>query len=76
MITPFLAYRLFLDPLPLESYWMFLLVPLVAGISVTYKTIKLDNLAELPKQATFLFLQIIVFMVLAAACLWLITEIA
>jgi len=71
-----LAYRPFLDPLPLESWWMVLLVPLVLGISVTYKTIKIDDLSQLPRQATFLFLQIIVFMVLAAAGLWLVTEIA
>jgi hypothetical protein len=68
------GYRPFLDPLPLDTYWLLLLPPLVLAIAVIYKTIKLDDLAQLPRQALFLAGQIVAFMALAAAALWLITE--
>ena len=69
-----LAWRPFFEPLPLDTYWMLLLPPLVLAISVVYKAIKLDDLSQLPRQALFLTGQIIAFMILAAAALWLVTE--
>lgn len=71
-----LAYRPFLDPLPLDTYWLMLLPPLVLAAAVVIKTIRLQDLSQLPKQATMLALQILIFMGLAAAGLWLITELA
>lgn len=70
-----LAYRPFLDPLLTESYWI-LLPPLIVVIAVVYKTIRLADLDQLPRQATTLALQIGVFMVLAAAAIWLIVLLA
>jgi hypothetical protein len=70
-----LAYRPFLDPLPLDTYWLLLLPPLALAIAVVIKTIRLPNLKQLPRQATLLALQIIIFMGLTAAGLWLLTEI-
>lgn len=69
-----LAWRPFFEPLPLDTYWLLLLPPLVLAIAVVYKTIKLDDLSHLPRQALFLTGQIIAFMILAAAALWLVTE--
>ncbi|MEX2216326.1 MAG: hypothetical protein WD768_19600 [Phycisphaeraceae bacterium] len=66
-----LAYRPFIDPLKLDDYWLILLVPLVFAISLTYKTIKTDDLSKLPGQALYLTAQIVVFMILAASALWL-----
>jgi hypothetical protein len=74
LVLPLLAYKPFLQPLPLDTYWLVLLMPLVLAIAIVYKTIKLDDLAQMPKQAIFLAGQIIAFMILAAAALWLITE--
>ena len=51
-----------------------LMLPLVIAISVAYKAIKLEDLADLPREATFLAVQIIAFMAMAAASLWLLTE--
>lgn len=65
------GYRPFLDPVPIDDFWLILLVPLVIAVAVVYKAIKLDDLSELPRQATHLAGQIMVFMVLAAAALWL-----
>ncbi len=69
-----LGFQVFHEPLRLDDYWILLLLPMVAAISVVYKAIKLEDLSRLPSQATSLALQIVMFMVLAAAMLWLITE--
>ncbi len=70
-----LGYRPLLEPLPVGPYWLWLLPPLAVVVAVVYKAIKLEDLAALPRQAAFLALQIIVFMVLAAAALWVIVEV-
>lgn len=69
-----LAFRPFLEPLPIDDYWLWFLLPLVVAIAVVYKAIKLDDLRRLPAQAAFLAAQIVAFMILAAAALWLLTE--
>lgn len=71
-----LAYRPFLDPLPLDTYWLLLMPPMAIAIALVYKAIKLDNLDDLPKQASYLAFQIVAFMAMAAVALWLVTEIA
>ncbi len=63
-------------PLYLDEYWLWFLLPLVVAVSVVYKTIKLPDLSKLPKQAAILSMQIMVFMALVAAALWLISELA
>ncbi|MEM1447104.1 MAG: hypothetical protein AAGF84_13680 [Planctomycetota bacterium] len=74
-MSAILAYRPFLDPLPIgnSAAWVWLLVPLVVLVSVAYKTIKLHDLQELPKKSAILALQIFIFMGLAAGVLWAIT---
>lgn len=68
------GYRPFLDPLPLDTYWLLLLPPLAIAVAVVYKTVRVDDLRQLPRQATLFAAQIIVFMVLAAMGVWLVTE--
>jgi hypothetical protein len=68
------GYRPFLDPLAVDDEWLLLLIPLVVVISVVYKTIKLEDLSRLPRQAALLSAQIIAFMAAAAAVLWGLTE--
>lgn len=69
-----LAFRPFLDPVPVDQYWMLLLLPMVIAIAVVYKTIKTDRLEKIPREATVLAAQIVAFMVMAAAALWMLTE--
>jgi len=69
-----LAYRPFLEPLPIDDYWVWLVIPLVLAICIVYKTIKDDDLRKLPRQAASLTAQVLIFMVLAATALWLVTE--
>lgn len=68
----FVLLSLFLEPLPLDRYWLAFLMPLVAAISVVYKTIKLEDITRVPKSACVLALQIVLFMASAAAFLWVI----
>lgn len=69
-----MAFQLFLEPLPLSGYWLYMMVPLVVVIAVVYKTIKINDLSKLPQQAASLTLQILFYMVLGQATLWLLTE--
>ena len=66
-----LAWRPFLDPAPIDRYWLWLLPPLIIVIALVYRTIKSDSLSRLPRAAGYLAFQISVFMVLAAAALYL-----
>jgi uncharacterized membrane protein YhaH (DUF805 family) len=72
--TSSLAFRPFHDPVPIDGYWMLMLIPMVIAISVVYKTIKTDRLHKIPREASILAAQIVAFMILAAAALWILTE--
>lgn len=69
--TNLLAYRPFLDPAPVDRYWLWFLPPLILVIALVYRTIKSQSLARLPRESAYLAFQISVFMVLAGAALWL-----
>ena len=75
LMPSIIAYRPFLDPINVDRYWLVLLAPLVLVISIVYKTIKLQDLSVLPRHAAVLAAQIMAFMVLAAAALWLMSEV-
>jgi hypothetical protein len=38
-----LAYRPFLEPLAVDRYWLWLLIPMVMAIAVVYKAVKIPN---------------------------------
>jgi len=72
MIAGALAFTPFLDPLPIwspEWLWALLLIPLCAGVAVVYKAVKCENVSRIPREATILFIFIILGMVSAAAAL-------
>lgn len=73
---PTAAWRPLLDPLPVDIYWMWLMIPLVVGIAIVYKALKVDDLAALPSQALVLATQLVLLMAAAAAMLWLVSEIS
>ena len=70
-----LGYRPFLEPLPIEPLWVLLVIPLVLGVAVVYKTLKLDDLTPLPREAAVLAGQVLLFMVglavLISGVMWL-----
>ncbi len=71
-----LAWRPFLDPMPIDAYWLWMLAPMVVAVAVVYKAIKIDDLSQLPRQAASLAVQFVILMALAAAALWLLSELA
>lgn len=73
-MTAILGYVPFLDPLPIDPYWLVLMIPLVVIVSVVYKTLRLEDLSKLPKAAGMMSLQIVAFMIVAAAAVWLLVE--
>jgi len=72
--APLLAWRPLLDPLPVEGFWLWLMLPMALAVATVYKAIKIEDLSRLPVQAVWLAVQFVVVMMLAAAVLWLITE--
>lgn len=72
-MTPLLAYRPFLEPLPIDAAWLWLCVPLVLGVAIVYKTIKLPTLEKLPQESALLATQVLLFMALGAGFLSLMT---
>lgn len=72
-----LAYRPFLDPLPIDRYWLWLIMPLVIGIAVVYKAVKIPNprWGVMTVQSLKLAGQIFAVLAGAAAVLLFLTEI-
>ena len=71
---PFLAQTYtyshpFLQPMPVWNYWVWLLFPLAAGISIVYKAIKCESMRQVPRQALGIFLWITLGMAGAAVAL-------
>ena len=64
-----LAYRPFLDPLPVWDYWYLLLLPLCVAVAVVYKSIKCATMRQVPAEAARTTVYIIVGMIAAAAAL-------
>ncbi|MEQ9453961.1 MAG: hypothetical protein RLN76_05130 [Phycisphaeraceae bacterium] len=69
-----LAWRPFLDPLPIEDVWLWFLIPLSLAVALVYKAIKLPTLERLWIESVLLGFQILAFMALAAVGLWILTE--
>lgn len=76
LLSPILAFRPFLDPLPLHAPWAtwLLLPPLVLAIALVYRAMKLPTLDDLAREALQLTLQIVAMLVLAAAGLYVLIE--
>jgi hypothetical protein len=70
-----LAYQLFLDPLPIWNYWPWLLLPLVAGVSIVYKSVKCKSMATVPREAAVITFWILASMIAAAAVLWAVVDV-
>lgn len=71
------AWRPFLDPLPIDQYWLWLLLPMVLAIAVVYKAVKIPNpgLGVMTIESLKLAGQIFVVLAGAAAVLLFLTEI-
>ena len=69
-----LAYRPFIDPMPWnDSYWMLTIVPLSLAVAVVYRSVRTDDLSEMPRQAVIFTAQIVGAMVVVAGIVWALT---
>src|SRR5206468_1374144 len=75
LFTALATTRPLLHPLRMDPAWLWLVLPMVLAVAIVYKAIKLDDLRKLPLAALWLATQILAFMTLAAAVLWVLTEI-
>lgn len=62
-----LAWRPFLDPMDLHAYWWAFLIPLSLLISVVYKAVRVERLADWPRATLVMTAQIIAAMILLGA---------
>jgi hypothetical protein len=71
-----LAYRPFLDPLPVwdNSRWPWLLLPLCLAVSLVYKSIRCRSMKEVPKETLQITVTIIAGMAAAALVLALLVR--
>jgi hypothetical protein len=66
-----LAWSPFLDPIPVWSnaVWPWLILPLAAGVSIVYKSIKCRSMRDVPREALGITTWIILGMIVAAIAL-------
>ncbi len=68
-MTPLLAFRPFLDPLPVWDYPYLLALPLCVVIAVVWKSVKCRSMDEVPREAATVLLWILGGFAAAAAVL-------
>jgi hypothetical protein len=69
MIPPMLGYTPFVNPMPLWNWWPILLIPLAGAVAIVYKSIKCQNMRDVPWQAFVISLWIVFGMAAAALVL-------
>lgn len=63
MLQTLLAYRPFLDPLPLDNAWYLLVVPLSLGVAMVYKAVRITDMRSYPRQVLIMSAQTVVAMI-------------
>lgn len=66
-----LAWRPFLDPLPIHSIWFLFLIPLSFGIAVVYKAARMRTLERYWPSVIIMTVQIVMGMIALAAASYL-----
>lgn len=69
-----LAFRPFLDPLPIDAYWYLLLIPISIFIAVSYKAVRVVDMKDYLRHVVVLSVQIIVSMMALGIGSYLIVE--
>ena len=71
-----LGYRLFLDPIDAHSWWLVLALPLIFGISMIYKAVRLPSLRHYWRQVIKMSVQLTTLLVVMCVGLYLLVEVA
>lgn len=69
-----LAYRPFLDPLDLHRAWFLLLFPMAFFVTLAYKSTRVPDLRDLPRQVLIMTVQIILGMIALGFATYLFVE--
>jgi hypothetical protein len=69
VLAPGIAYTPFMQPLPAWDVWYLLALPLCAGVSIVYKSIRCRSMRKVPIEAAKAFFWIVVGLVSAAVLL-------
>jgi hypothetical protein len=69
LLAAFGPSDLFRKPLPIWNAWPWLLLPLVIGVSVVYKSVKCKSMKQVPREASVIALWILIGIAGAAAAL-------
>lgn len=74
--APVLAWRPFLDPLPLHGTWWVTIIPLALFICMAYKAVRVIDLAHYWRQVFIMTAQTVAGMFGLAALVYLLIEVA
>ena len=70
------AFEPFVQPAPVWDYWYLLALPIVAALSIVYKSIRCHKMSQVPKEAAVIFVTILAGMLIAAGALWVMVKLA
>lgn len=68
------SWKPFLTTMPLWDFWYLLALPLCLGVAVVYKTTKCSDASGVPKEASILFLWIVLGLIGVAIGVELVTR--
>lgn len=69
-----LGYRPFVEPVSVDGWWPLLLLPVVVGMAVVYKTLRVERVGSLAGEVASLAGQVVGLLGLIAGVLWLLTR--
>lgn len=70
-----MAWTPILDPLPAHGWWLWLIVPLVVGVSFAYKAVRVPEVRELPRATLVMSAQVLGGIALVALGMYLVIEV-
>ena len=56
--------------------WYLLALPIIAALSIVYKSIRCHEMKRVPREAAVIFITIVAGMLLAAGALWALVKLA
>ena len=62
-------YVPFIYPLPVWDYWPWLILPLAAGVSIVWKSVKCQSMSLVPREAAIIFIWTLLGMAAAGVAL-------
>lgn len=69
-----LGYRPFLDPISAQQWWWLFVLPLIIGIAIVYKALRLPDLDRYWFNVAKMSLQIMIVMVVMSVVLYVVVE--